>query len=245
MHAWEAIQQTVDYLEEHLQEEICANDLAKSAGLSPFYFQRLFKRLVNKPLQEYVKLRRLAKAVDALNMGNQRILDIALDYGFSSHANFTRAFKDAYGITPEAYKKERPFLNTFLKPAVSMGYVTVDEGVPLIAGDIILEIRRETLQVPELYLGLSADVPIAAQTPVGESTGVDYRGNFGYGTTKKKRRLNNTLRPISNWAYLPQPIQKAEHSLTLQAGWQKLFPNSWAKTSDNRNCRRGNTSFAP
>ena len=116
MHAWEAVQKSVDYIEEHLQENIRAEALAEIIGLSPFYFQRLFKRLVNKPLQEYVKLRRLAKAVEALNTENQRILDVALDYGFASHANFTRAFKGAFGITPEAYKKNRPFLNTFVKP---------------------------------------------------------------------------------------------------------------------------------
>ena len=76
MHAWEAIQRSVDYVEEHLQENIRAEDLAEMVGVSPFYFQRLFKRLVNKPLQEYIKLRRLAKSIEALNTENQRILDV-------------------------------------------------------------------------------------------------------------------------------------------------------------------------
>ena len=80
MHAWEAVQKSVDYVEEHFQENMRAEDLAEMAGVSPFYFQRLFKRLVNKPLQEYIKLRRLAKSIEALNTENQRILDVALDY---------------------------------------------------------------------------------------------------------------------------------------------------------------------
>ena len=46
-------------------EEVKIEELAGMAALSPFYFQRLFKRLVHKPVQEYVKLRRLAKAVEA------------------------------------------------------------------------------------------------------------------------------------------------------------------------------------
>ena len=96
MHAWEAIEQSLTYIEEHLAEEISTEELANSVGLSPFYFQRLFKRLVNKPIQEYVKLRRLAKVIENLESTNQRILDIALDYGFSSHANFTRAFKEIF-----------------------------------------------------------------------------------------------------------------------------------------------------
>ncbi len=195
MHAWEAVQKSVDYIEEHLQENMRAEDLAEMVGLSSFYFQRLFKRLVNKPLHEYVKLRRLAKAIEALNTENQRILDVALDYGFASHANFTRAFKDTYGITPEEYKKKQPFLNTFIKPAVSMGYVMVDEEVPLIVENIVLEIRRERLNTPELYIGFSTDVSIAAQTPVGESTGVDVPGQLWTRYHKEKAAIKEYVQP--------------------------------------------------
>ncbi|MDO4273610.1 MAG: AraC family transcriptional regulator [Eubacteriales bacterium] len=187
MHAWEAIQTSVDHIEEHLSEPIQTEALAQLAGLSQFYFQRLFKRLVKKPLQEYIKLRRLARAAEALRTEKKRILDIALDYGFASHGNFTRAFKDTYGITPEEYRKKQPLLNTCIKPEISMGYVLIDEGIPLIAGNIVLEIRRERLNTPEMYLGLTTDVSIAAQTPVGESTGIDIPGQLWtrYHDTKK------------------------------------------------------------
>ena len=63
MHAWEAIEGALDFIEEHLQEDISTEALAQSAGLSPFYFQRLFKRLTGRPVLEYVKMRRLAMAV--------------------------------------------------------------------------------------------------------------------------------------------------------------------------------------
>lgn len=195
MHAWEAVQQSVDYIEEHLQENIRAEDLAEMVGLSPFYYQRLFKRLVNKPLQEYIKLRRLAKAIEVLDAENLRILDVALDYGFASHANFTRAFKETFGITPDEYKKNHPFLNTFIKPAVSMGYVMVDEGVPLIVENIVLEIRRQRIIAPEIYLGLSADVSITAQIPVGESTGVDVPGQLWTRYHKEKALIEEYVQP--------------------------------------------------
>ena len=45
MHAWEAIEQSLAFIEENLTEEISTEELANTAGLSPFYFQRLFKRL--------------------------------------------------------------------------------------------------------------------------------------------------------------------------------------------------------
>lgn len=178
MHAWEAIEQSLNFIEEHLTEEISAEELASIVSLSSFYFQRLFKRLVNKPVQEYVKLRRLSKVIENLGNSEQRILDVALEYGFSSHANFTRAFKETYGITPEDYRKDLPMLNTFDKPEVSVNYVLVDEGVPLVVGDIILEIQRKSVKSPEVYLGLETAVRISEQIPVGESTGVDVPGQL-------------------------------------------------------------------
>ena len=178
MHAWETIEHSLDYIDEHLGEEVKIEELAGMAALSPFYFQRLFKRLVHKPVQEYVKLRRLAKAVEALRDPSRRILDVALDYGFSSHANFTRAFKDAYTITPEEYRKALPMLNTFDRPEVAANYVLISEGVPLVVGDIVLELERKSLTAPESYIGFETAVSIAAQTPVGESTGVDVPGQL-------------------------------------------------------------------
>ena len=68
MHAWEAIQKSVDYIENHLTEDIPIDKLAETASLSPFYFQRLFSRLVKKPVCEYIKLRKLAQAADDLKL---------------------------------------------------------------------------------------------------------------------------------------------------------------------------------
>lgn len=195
MHAWEAIQQAIDYIEENLQEEISTEMLTEMVSLSPFYFQRLFKRLVNKPVQEYIKLRRLSKAIDEFNSDEQRVLDVALNYGFSSHANFTRAFKETYGITPEEYKKTRPMLNTVIKPEISMNYILIDEGVPLIIGDIVLEIQRKNLAATESYIGFAADVNIVAQTPVGESTGIDVPGQLWARFHKEKSALSEYVNP--------------------------------------------------
>lgn len=82
MHAWEQIQLTIDYIEEHLAEDIKIEDLSKLASLSQFYYQRLFSRLVKKPVGEYIKLRRLAVASEDILDKNKRILDVALDWDF-------------------------------------------------------------------------------------------------------------------------------------------------------------------
>ena len=176
MHAWEQIQITVDYIEDHITEEIKIEHLAKLASLSQFYYQRLFRRLVKKPVNEYIKLRRLAKASDALLDKKKRILDIALEVGFSSHETLTRAFKDTFGMTPEEYRKNPVRMNNFTKPQLILNYVLVDENVPLITDGIVIEIRRTKLTHPEFFIGLTVEEPIN-QLPGNGEPGVDSLAN--------------------------------------------------------------------
>lgn len=93
MHAYEAIEQSLTFIEEHLTKEISTEELANTVGLSTFYFQRLFKRLVNKPVQEYVKLRRLAKVIENLKSTEQRILDVALGLWLFKPCEFYTGFQ--------------------------------------------------------------------------------------------------------------------------------------------------------
>ncbi len=172
MHAWEQIQITINYIEDHIAEEISIEDLAIKASLSQFYYQRLFARLVKKPVNEYIKLRRLARASEALHDKNKKIIDIALDYGFSSHEVFTRAFKSAFGMTPENYRSNPVRLNNFIKPQLMLNYTLVDENVPLVTEGIVIEISRCRLETPQYFLGYTVEEPIN-QMPGQGGTGID------------------------------------------------------------------------
>lgn len=176
MHAWESIQKVLDYIEDNLAQNCSPEELSKVAALSPFYFQRLFTRLVKRPVNEYVKMRRLARACEMLDDKGRRLLDIALEYGFHSHEYFTKTFKSAFGITPEGYRNNPVRLNQIMKPDLLLGYTMIDENVPLITDSIVLEISRRTIDVPERYIGFSAQVLISQQTPLGDTTGIDVPG---------------------------------------------------------------------
>ncbi len=189
MHAWEAIQKTLDYIEEHIGEDIKIEKLAETASLSLFYYQRLFSRLVKRPVREYIKLRRLCRVSKVLENKNKRILDVALDCGFGSHETLTRAFKEAYGMTPEQYRENPVSLNQFEKPDLSLGYTLIDEGVPMISDGLVLEINRMTLKEPINFMGVIGYVPIAGQLPVGESTGVDIPGETWSRFHREKSRI--------------------------------------------------------
>ena len=173
MHAWEQIQKTLDYIDENLGEPLGLDHISELAALSPFYYQRLFARLVKKPVMEYVRLRRLAGAAEALSEKGGRILDIALDLGFQSHEHFTRTFKEEFGMTPEAYRRNPIPLNRMTKPQLLMNYVFLDEGVPLITDGIVLEINRCTLETPEYFVGLEKKMPVRFIEGLGVESGVD------------------------------------------------------------------------
>lgn len=191
MHAWEAIQKSLDYIEKNLNEEISIQELAKASGLSEFYFQRLFSKLVKQPVAKYIKLRRLAKACKKLENKENRILDIALDCGFTSHEAFTRVFKENYKMTPEEFRKNPKMLNHVQKPDLSLHYVMVDEGVPIISQGLVLEMNKKRLEEPIPFLGVTGVVPIEGQMMLGEEPGVDLLGEIWKAFHKTKHLIPN------------------------------------------------------
>ncbi|NLL49086.1 MAG: AraC family transcriptional regulator [Firmicutes bacterium] len=123
------IQQSIDYIEDHLTEPLCVHDLAARIGFSPYHYYRIFGAYVGMPVMEFVRRRRLAHAAASLT-SDRRILDIALDYGFQTHAGFTKAFLKVYGLPPERYRlhasariPERVELSRFLEYKLKGGII--------------------------------------------------------------------------------------------------------------------------
>ncbi|GGO06812.1 AraC family transcriptional regulator [Saccharibacillus kuerlensis] len=97
------IQRTLDHIEDHLKEPLTAEELAALAGFSLYHFYKVFQSRTGLPVMDYIRRRRLAYAAADLTSG-RTLLDIALDYGFETHAGFTKAFRKTYGLTPEQYR---------------------------------------------------------------------------------------------------------------------------------------------
>lgn len=110
MYEWQQqIQKIVDEIDACIRrrddEALTLRSLAGMLGYSEFYTTRKFKEISGMPLREYLRQRRLAFALKDVRDSQRSLLDIALDYGFSSHEAFTRAFKEAYGVTPSDYRR--------------------------------------------------------------------------------------------------------------------------------------------
>jgi len=106
MYEWnEMVQRMVDWLEEHLTENPVLLKMSEQLGYSPYYCSRQFNQYTGMTLRDYVWTRRISRAALELRDTDQRVLDIAVKYGFSSQEAFTRAFHKAFGMTPAAYRK--------------------------------------------------------------------------------------------------------------------------------------------
>ena len=158
MQAWEAIQKTLDYMEEHYEEELTIEQLSSIAHLSRFYYQRLFYRLTGYTVSEYLRSVRLKMAAGLLKADNGKIMDIAMQCGFSSHSTLTRAFRQCYGMSPAEYRASSDIhLDHVIKPELRMQYTLVDEGVPLICDDMVLEIQRRVQKEPLWFSGYTKE----------------------------------------------------------------------------------------
>lgn len=100
----QGIQRAIDYVEEHITDEIDIEDVAAAAYSSPFHFQRVFGILCGLSLGDYIRMRRLSLAGEELSKGNAKIIDIALKYGYDTPESFSRAFTRFHGIAPSEAK---------------------------------------------------------------------------------------------------------------------------------------------
>lgn len=111
MYEWEKqIQMMVDEIDKSIQshhdEALTLRCLSGRLGYSAFYTTRKFREISGMSLRTYLRGRKLAFALKDVRDGDRNLLDIAFDYGFSSHEAFTRAFKGTYGLTPGDYRKK-------------------------------------------------------------------------------------------------------------------------------------------
>lgn len=99
-----------DFMEARLDDKIVLEDLARLLDLDRFRFLKLFKRTVGMTPHAWLLRLRLERAVELIVAGRGRaITDIAHAVGFFDQSHFTRAFRDAYGVTPARY--QRPAAN--------------------------------------------------------------------------------------------------------------------------------------
>lgn len=143
--------QALDYLEENLDGEIRLEELGRLAGCSSYHFQRMFSYLAGVPLKEYIRRRRMTRAAADLRDG-ERVLDVALRYGYDSPTAFNRAFQAIHGVAPSLARQDGIKLKAF--PRIRFKFV--------LKGDTEMEyqiVRKDAFRI----VGLRAPLPMDAE----------------------------------------------------------------------------------
>jgi AraC family transcriptional regulator len=98
------LQQTIDYIQAHLDEKLSLEAIATELNLSIHYFCELFTQSMGMPPYKYVLQQRIDRAKQLLKQSEQSISDIALDCGFANQSHLNRHFTKLVGITPKKYR---------------------------------------------------------------------------------------------------------------------------------------------
>jgi AraC family transcriptional regulator len=107
----ERVNRAIDHIVRNLAQPMRLQEVSKAAGFSPFHFHRVFKSLLGETLNQFVKRLRLERALYQMSHAPTRLLtQVALDCGFASSSDFSRSFKQQYGLAPRAFD-----LRTFRK----------------------------------------------------------------------------------------------------------------------------------
>ncbi|CEJ73145.1 AraC family transcriptional regulator [[Clostridium] sordellii] len=108
----EKLNEALQYIEGNLDGEIKYEKAANIACCTTYHFQRMFSYIAGTPLSEYIRNRRLTKAALDLQNG-EKVIDVAIRYGYESPTAFNRAFQKIHNVSPSVAQKEGTFLKAY------------------------------------------------------------------------------------------------------------------------------------
>ena len=123
----ERILRVLTHIQEHLDEALDLEELARLACFSSFHFHRIFAAMTGETIADHVRRLRLERAALELRSGAKQVIQVALDAGYEAHEAFTRAFKSAYGVSPTKFRRATGPIAILAAPSG----VHFRQGVPL------------------------------------------------------------------------------------------------------------------
>ena len=249
------LNQAMDYIEEHLTEEVSFDELAKKTGITVYHFKRTFSFIAGMSLAEYIKKRRLAEANLALLAG-EKVTDVAFKYGYQSIEGFSRAFRDWTGqahseVMKTQIQKTFPKFSFYIdikggqsmdvklieKPAFQI--VGVSQKVPLqyqgenqaimeLAQRITPQQRAEMHTFDDIYPHQVVNASFDFQE--GRTTeGGEMTHMIGFATSQENtyEDLEQLSVPAHTWAVFPN---EGPFPQTLQETWARIF-SEWLPSS--------------
>ena len=259
-------QKALWFIESHLADALTLDEIAGVAGISRFHMVRAFAAATGLLVMRYVRARRLSEAARALACGAPDILALALEADYGSHEAFTRAFRDHFGVTPEAVRASTRLDNLRLQEPIVMDSTALDHlkpprfetSKPLLIAGLGERINPENggAGIPNQWYRFhqSADaIPGRVGTmSYGVCCNGDDAGNFEYIAGVEVTDFSDLPRQFSR---VRIPEQKyavfthAEHISTIRRTintiWNHWLPISGMKAAEAPNFERYDETFDP
>jgi len=237
------------FIESHYEQELTLDDTARAAGVSRYHLSRAFGLATGSSVMRYIRGRRLSEAARRLALGASDILAVALDAGYGSHEAFTRAFRDQFGITPEAIRAQGNLDNFQLLEPIKMDetLLTNLEAPRLVQGKTLLIAGLSERYTSETSANIPAQwqrfVPHLGRIP-GQA------GRTTYGVLCNSDDAGNTEYicgvEVSDFARVPKELSRLRipehkyavfsirgHISTIRRAWYTIW-NQWLPTSGHQ-----------
>jgi AraC family transcriptional regulator len=259
-------QKALWFIESHLADQLTLDDIAGIAGISRFHMVRAFVAATGFSVMRYVRARRLTEAARALADGAPDILTLALEADYGSHEAFTRAFRDHFGVTPEAVRASTRLDHLKLLEPILMDSTALDHlkpprfetSKPLLVAGLGDRINPENggAGIPNQWHRFHqsvGDIPGRVGTVAyGVCCNGDDAGNFEYIAGVEVTDFSDLPREFSR---VRIPEQKyavfthAEHISTIRRTintiWNHWLPISGMKAAEAPNFERYDENFDP
>lgn len=251
MNMLESMNAVIEYIEEHLLEELYMPTIAKVACCSEIDIQKTFFALTNISIPEYIRRRRLTLAAHDLQDGKLSVLEVALKYGYTSPDSFTRAFKQMHETTPSAVKKGGCILKSYgkitfvltIKGVNAMNYKIVEKEAIHIIGFkkwVSTENGQQFKEIPMMWDAVTEEIQKKI-TALSNNDGVIglcadmYDGGFDYwigcmSDKKCPQEFEEMIIPPCTWAVFEvigpmRPLPNA-----MQDIWKRIY-SEWLPNS--------------
>lgn len=252
-------------IDRNLRQELSLTRVAEACGVSRYHLAHAFGETTGMSVMGYVRARRLSEAAAHLAGGASNILDLAIEYGYSSHEAFSRAFRAQFNTTPEAVRKDG----------------TVDR-LPLVLPINVVDNTRTSLKVHRyvdagemLFVGMGQHFSFAAtqhitaqwerfmphyceienradDVPWGVNANLDDDGTFDYFSAVKVSRISSVPKGMQGLTLPPRTYAIFQHtahistiSQTYTAIWNDWEPPNGRAIADAASLEGHLPSFNP
>lgn len=254
----ERLNQSMNYIEEHLTGEIDYGQLGKIACCSAYHFQRMFTYMAGVTLSEYIRRRKMSLAAVDLQDGNEKVIDVAEKYGYHSPTAFNRAFQSVHGVAPSSVRGEGISVKSFppitfkiaVKGAEEMNYRIETKDAFRIIGvsaPLYKEIENNFTIVPGMWqdAAVNGTIQKLAEMMNAQPAGLlgvsvcndeeQWKYFIAVSSTKERGGFEEYMVPASTWAIFSgtgtsQSVQELENRIVTE--WLPTSGYEYANAPD-------------